>query len=151
MAQTLVDKNEKDVFEKESSKMSAVLENPSPHTPAASATAPTISIDDRRKYQARIMVELDLQLTTVSSRGPAKSLNLSVTGLLVETPIKLIFGERVIMSVIGDEGVASCHLCAEVVRAVPTESNGEIYNYGLRILSDDARIWHELLRQLVLS
>lgn len=151
MPHALIEKSENDVIEKESTRMSAVLENPPSPVTVAPASAPTLSVDDRRKYQARIMVELDLQLTTVVSRGPAKSLNLSVTGLLIATPITLVFGERVIISVIGESGTASCHLCAEVVRAVASECTGEINNYGLRILSDDARIWHELLRQLVLS
>lgn len=129
--------------------MSTVLASPS--APAAVYPAPPISIDERRKYQARIAVELDLQLTTVSARGPAKSVNLSVTGLLIETPLQLSMGERVIMSVLNGEGAVTCHLCAEVVRAVPPQGENGIYGYGLRILTDDAHIWHDLLRQLVLA
>lgn len=130
--------------------MSPVLENP-PAPAIAPAPLHPISIDDRRKYQARIAVELNLNLTSVSARGPAKSVNLSVTGLLLETTVRLSLGERVIMSVMDERGEVSCHLCAEMVRAVPPQGENGFYGYGLRILSDDARIWHDLLRQLVLS
>jgi hypothetical protein len=136
--------------------MSAVLENPPAAlpavTPAAVAPAPshTVSFDERRKYQARIAVELNLQVTTVNARASARSVNLSVTGLLIETSVKMAHQERLILSVMNEGGEVACHLCAEMVRAVPPMGENGIYGYGLRILSDDARIWHDLLRQLVL-
>lgn len=126
--------------------MSAVLGNPHAPTPAL-----PISVDERRKYQARIAVQLDLLLTTVDTRSPATSVNLSVTGLLIDSAVRLKMHERVIVTVMDEQGQPSCHLCAEVVRAAPPDSTAERQSYGLRILSDDARIWHELLRQLVLS
>ena len=117
---------------------------------AASGPLPAVTTDDRRKYLARIPLELRLRLTAVNYSGPARSLNLSVTGLLIETSLPLIPEERVILTVMHPDGQGSFNICAEVMRVAAASEQSKPGCFGLRILNDDSLAWHNFLRLLVL-
>lgn len=51
--------------------------------------AEPISVDNRRQYIARIPVEIDLHITTAEKKGIARSIDVSVTGMLVQTLLEL--------------------------------------------------------------
>jgi hypothetical protein len=120
-------------------------------TSTTSATLPPdLAIDDKRKYLARIPVELKLRITAVNYSGPARSLNLSVTGLLVETRVPLTLGERMILTITNPEQQGSFNICAEVSRVATAATALQAGCYGLRILTDDSLAWQNFLRLLVL-
>jgi hypothetical protein len=122
-------------------------------TAAAPPTAPQpdLVIDDKRKYLARIPVELRLRLTAVNYSGPARSLNLSVTGLLIETPVPLVLDERLILTITHPAGEASFNICAEVCRVASPSTPTRAGHFGLRVLTDDSLAWQNFLRLLVLK
>jgi hypothetical protein len=122
-----------------------------PHSISSALPPPEIQIDDRRKYIARIPFELQLRLTAVNYSGPARSINLSVTGLLLETCVPLTLGERVILTVTQPDGAAYFNLCAEVTRVAEETDPSKVGRFGLRILTDDSLTWHNFLRLLVLK
>ena len=124
------------------------VEAPAPTT----ATLPVdLAIDDKRKYLARIPVELKLRVTAVNYSGPARSLNLSVTGLLIETRVPLTLGERMILTVTNPEQHSAFNVCAEVCRVASAATALESGCYGLRVLTDDGLAWQNFLRLLVLK
>mgnify|MGYP000872388068 CR=1 FL=1 len=108
-----------------------------------------INIDDRRQYIARIPIEIDLHITTPEKKGMARSIDVSVTGLLVQTFLELQWEERVIITILHPE--EDTHACATVARIAESDENTFGNKYGLRILSDDAPIWQGVLRRLVLA
>ena len=110
-----------------------------------------LAIDDKRKYLARIPLELKLRLTAVNYSGPARSLNLSVTGLLLATRLPLTLGERLILSVLNPEQQGTFNLCAEVTRVAAASTPSQAGCYGLRIMTDDSLAWQNFLRLLVLK
>ena len=107
-----------------------------------------ISVDDRRQYLARIPVEIDLHITTPEKKGMARSIDVSVNGLLVQTLLELQWDERVIITILHPE--EDTHACAKVVRVAETNDPNLGNKYGLLILSDDASIWQGVLRRLIL-
>lgn len=109
----------------------------------------SISVDNRRQYVARIPVEIDLHITTPDKKGMARSIDVSVTGLLVQTLMELHWEERVILTVLHPEEDA--HVCALVARIAETEDPAMGHKYGLQILSNDASIWQGILRRLILA
>ena len=124
------------------------LEAPAP----PSVTLPVdLAIDDKRKYLARIPVELKLRVTAVNYSGPARSLNLSVTGLLIETRVPLTLGERMILTITNPEQPSAFNVCAEVCRVAIAATAVQSGCYGLRVLSDDSLAWQNFLRMLVLK
>ena len=124
------------------------LEAPAP----TSVTLPVdLAIDDKRKYLARIPVELKLRVTAVNYSGPARSLNLSVTGLLIETRVPLTLGERMILTITDPEQHSAFHVCAEICRVAIAATAVQSGCYGLRVLSDDSLAWQNFLRMLVLK
>jgi hypothetical protein len=108
-----------------------------------------ISVDDRRQYVARIPVEIDLHITTPEKKGIARSLDVSVTGLLVQTLLELQWQERVIVTILHPE--EETHACAMVTRVAEVDDPANGNKYGLQILSDDASLWQGVLRRLILS
>lgn len=109
----------------------------------------SISVDNRRQYVARIPVEIDLHITTPHKKGMARTIDVSVTGLLVQTLMELQWEERVILTVLHPEEDA--HICALVARIAEVDNPELGYKYGLQILSNDAPIWQGLLRRLILA
>lgn len=127
----------------------SILETPPSVSPAPPPRAPEnpISVNDRRQYLARIPVEIDLHITTAEQKGIARSIDVSVTGLLVQTLLELQLEDRVILTILHPE--EDTHACAKVARVAETDP--ELGNkYGLIILSDDASIWQGVLRRLIL-
>ncbi len=116
---------------------------PTPTDPAP------ISVDDRRQYVARIPVEIDLHITTAEKKGMARSIDVSVTGLLVQTLLELQWQERVIVTILHPE--EDTHACAMVTRVAELDDPATGNKYGLQILSDDASLWQGVLRRLILS
>jgi hypothetical protein len=108
-----------------------------------------ISVDDRRQYVARIPVEIDLHITTPEKKGIARSIDVSVTGLLVQTLLELQWQERVIVTILHPE--EETHACAMVTRVAEVDDPTNGNKYGLQILSDDASLWQGVLRRLILS
>lgn len=108
-----------------------------------------ISVDDRRQYVARIPVEIDLHITTAEKKGMARSIDVSVTGLLVQTLLELQWQERVIVTILHPE--EDTHACAMVTRVAELDDPATGNKYGLQILSDDAPLWQGVLRRLILS
>lgn len=124
-------------------------EGQNPEKPPIRVTADTASVDDRRQYVARIPVEIDLQITTPDKKGIARSIDISVSGLLVQTLIELRWEERLILTILHPE--EDTHVCAIVARIVDSENASTSgYKYGLRIVSDDLVIWQGVLRRLIL-
>ncbi|MBS1806847.1 MAG: PilZ domain-containing protein [Acidobacteria bacterium] len=118
-----------------------------PAPPAKNSDDMPISVDNRRQYMARIPVEIDLHITTPEKKGIARSIDVSVNGLLVQTLLDLQWEERVIITILHPE--EDTHACAKVARVA--ETNDPMGNkYGLSILSDDAAIWQGVLRRLIL-
>jgi hypothetical protein len=111
--------------------------------------SPSISLDNRRQYVARIPVEIDLHVTTPEKKGIARSIDVSVTGLLVQTLLDLQWEERVIITILHPE--EDTHACAMVARVAEVEDPNLGNKYGLQILSDDAHIWQGVLRRLILA
>ncbi len=108
-----------------------------------------ISVDNRRQYIARIPVEIDLHITTAEKKGIARSLDVSVTGLLVQTLLELQWEERVIITILHPE--EDTHTCAMVARVAEADDPHSGNKYGLQILSDDTHIWQGVLRRLILA
>jgi PilZ domain len=108
-----------------------------------------ISLDNRRQYVARIPVEIDLHITTPEKKGIARSIDVSVTGLLVQTLLELQWEERVIITILHPE--EDTHACAMVARVAEADDPNLGNKYGLQILSDDAHIWQGVLRRLILA
>ncbi len=124
-------------------------EGQNPERPPIRVTADTASIDERRQYVARIPVEIDLQITTPEKKGIARSIDISVSGLLVQTLIELQWEERLILTILHPE--EDTHVCAIVARVMDSDSTSPSgYKYGLRIVSDDLGIWQGVLRRLIL-
>ena len=122
-------------------------QNKSAPKPPVLITSDEASVDERRQYVARIPVEIDLHITTPERKGIARSIDVSVTGLLVQTLMELAWEERVILTILHPEEDA--HICALVARVAELEdATGN--KYGLRILSDDAPVWQGVLRRLIL-
>lgn len=123
------------------------------HQPPINASLPSdsapISIDDRRQYIARIPIEIDLHITTAEKKGIARSLDVSVTGLLVQTFLELQWEERVIITILHPE--EETHACAMVTRIAQAVDPSAGNKYGLQILSDDTHIWQGVLRRLILA
>ena len=111
--------------------------------------AASISIDSRRQYVARIPVEIDLHITTPEKKGMARSIDISVTGLLVQTLLELQWQERVIITILHPE--EDTHACAVVARVAEADDPNLGNKYGLQILSDDTQIWQGVLRRLILA
>jgi hypothetical protein len=109
----------------------------------------SISVDERRQYMARIPVEIDLHITTPEKKGIGRSIDVSVTGLLVHTLLELQWEERVLVTILHPEEDA--HVCALVARVAEADDPNLGNKYGLRVLSDDAGIWQGVLRRLILS
>lgn len=107
-----------------------------------------VSVDDRRQYIARIPVEIDLHITTPEKKGIARSLDVSVAGLQVQTLLELNWEERVILTILHPE--EDTHICALVARVADVEDPNLGNKYGLRILSDDIPLWQGVLRRLIL-
>ena len=111
--------------------------------------ADPISVDNRRQYIARIPVEIDLHITTAEKKGIARSIDVSVTGMLVQTLLELQWEERVIVTILHPE--EDTHACAMVTRVAESDDPDLGNRYGLQILSDDAHIWQGVLRRLILA
>ena len=111
--------------------------------------AAPISVDNRRQYIARIPVEIDLHITTAEKKGIARSIDVSVTGLLVQTFLELQWEERVIITILHPE--EDTHACAMVARVAEADDPNLGNKYGLQILTDDAHIWQGVLRRLILA
>ena len=111
--------------------------------------AAPISVDNRRQYIARIPVEIDLHITTAEKKGIARSIDVSVTGLLVQTFLELQWEERVIITILHPE--EDTHACAMVARVAKADDPNLGNKYGLQILTDDAHIWQGVLRRLILA
>ena len=127
-----------------------IIEEPQAASAPHQAPSPgeiTISVNDRRQYMARIPVEIDLHLTAPEKQGMARSVDISVTGLLVQTLLGLQLDERVIVTVLHPD--EETHVCAKVARLAGNDPNGG-NKYGLIILSDDIGIWQGVLRRLIL-
>ena len=120
---------------------------PAPHR-VASPGEVTLSVNDRRQYMARIPVEIDLHITTPENKGMARSIDISVTGLLVQTLLDLQLEERIIITILHPE--EDTHACAKVARVAGTDDPEMGNKYGLLILSDDTAIWQGVLRRLIL-
>ncbi len=123
------------------------LPAPIPHQVAKPGEI-TLSVNDRRQYMARIPVEIDLQVTTPEKKGMARSLDISVTGLLIQTLLELHLEERIIITILHPE--EDTHICARVARLAGTIDPKGNNKYGLLILSDDTTIWQGVLRRLIL-
>jgi len=122
--------------------------------PQSAPAAPQTSGDlaaGKRKYVARIPLQLQLRVTAVNYSGPARSVNVSVTGLLIETALPLTIGERVILTINHPEGEGSFNICAEVTRVATEYDQSTANGFGIRVLTDDSLIWQNFLRLLVLS
>jgi hypothetical protein len=117
-------------------------------TPAA---PPAIPFSDRRKYLARIPVQLQLRLAASRYSGPARSINLSVAGALIETCAPLTPGERVILTVTPPEDGLHLSVCFEVVRIADDQGSSPAHRFGLRVLTDEVLIWQNFLRVQVLK
>ncbi len=124
------------------------IHQPPMNDPYPDDSAP-ISVDNRRQYIARIPVEIDLHITTAEKKGIARSLDVSVTGLLVQTFLELHWEERVIITILHPE--EDTHACAMVTRVAEADEPSGGNKYGLQILSDDAHIWQGVLRRLILA
>ncbi len=138
-----------------------------------------ISVNDRRRYVARIPIEVPLRIASSRFSAAASSIDVSVSGLQVRTRLPLALGERVILT-FRDEGTeASLNICAEVVRVIeegdeplsallPGDGKiGEVFRklarltahtdvsaapaYGLRILKDENAAWQNFIRLQVLN
>lgn len=121
----------------------------SPDRPPVRVTADTASIDERRQYVARIPVEIDLQITTPEKRGIARSIDISVSGLQIQTLLDLRWEERLILTILHPE--EDTHVCAIVMRVVDSDNAaGAGQKYGLRIVADDLALWQGVLRRLIL-
>jgi hypothetical protein len=143
----------KNVFPHENEISVAIVDDKQPRvtsrqTVASPLEEAPISIDERRQYIARIPVEIDLHITTPEKKGIARSLDVSVTGLLVQSLLSLQWEERVIITILHPEEDA--HICALVARIVETNDPQTGNKYGLRILSDDTPNWQGVLRRLIL-
>jgi hypothetical protein len=143
----------KNVFQHENEISVAIVDDKQPRvtsrqTVASPLEEAPISIDERRQYIARIPVEIDLHITTPEKKGIARSLDVSVTGLLVQSLLSLQWEERVIITILHPEEDA--HICALVARIVETNDPQTGNKYGLRILSDDTPNWQGVLRRLIL-
>lgn len=125
------------------------LINQIPITDAIVEDSIPISVDDRRQYIARIPVEIDLHITTAEKKGMARSIDVSVTGMLVQTLLELQWEERVIVTILHPE--VDTHACAMVTRIAEVDDPAAGNKYGLQILSDDAHIWQGVLRRLILA
>ncbi len=120
-------------------------------TPVSTAVPPATPLSDRRKYLARIPVELQLRLAASHYSGPARSLNLSVAGALIETCAPLTPGERVILTVTPPEEELHLSICFEVVRIAANHSSASAHRFGLRVLTDEFLIWQNFLRLQILK
>lgn len=141
-------------------------------------SAPEISVNDRRKYVARIPIEIPLRLASCRFSAAAITLDISVTGLQVRTRLPLSLNERVILTFQDEETPTPLSLCAEVVRIISDpETDGALPSaaddmagafskivrlsgnnnqsqaptYGLRVLRDDGAAWQNFVRVQVLS
>ncbi len=112
-------------------------------------SAQSVSMDNRRQYIARIPVEIDLHITTPEKKGIARSLDVSVTGLLVQTFLELQWEERLIITILHPE--EDTHACAMVTRIAEVDDPASGNKYGIQILSEDAHIWQGVLRRLILA
>ncbi len=139
---------------------------------------PEISVSDRRKYVARIPIEISLRVASCRFSAPARTIDLSVSGLQVRTQLPLTMGERVILTFHNVGEQVSLNICAEVVRVeVEAEADSsallnpasmaQVFSevarlsrhhdlsaapgYGLRVLRDDSAAWQNFVRMQVLS
>lgn len=126
----------------------SILPTPPALAPPPRVEESSISVNDRRQYLARIPIEIDLHITTAEQKGIARSIDVSVTGLLVQTFLELQLEERVILTILHPE--EDTHACARIARVAETDPE-QGNKYGVIILSDDAPIWQGLLRRLILA
>jgi hypothetical protein len=105
-------------------------------------------VDERRQYVARIPAEIDLHITTPEKKGMGRSLDVSVTGLQIQTLMELAWEERVIVTIIHPE--EDTHVCAIVTRVAEVENPDEGNKYGIKIMAEDSAIWQGALRRLIL-
>ncbi|MFN7945804.1 MAG: PilZ domain-containing protein [Blastocatellia bacterium] len=139
---------------------------------------PEISVSDRRKYVARIPIEISLRVASFRFSAPARTIDVSVSGLQVRTQLPLTLGERVILTFHDSGEQVPLNICAEVVRVdaeaeadssalLRPESMAQVFSevarlsvrndlsaapgYGLRILRDDSAAWQNFVRMQVLS
>ncbi len=118
-------------------------------TPTPSPSSAGSQAQDQRKYIARIPLEFPLQITAVGRSGPGQSLNISVTGLLLETHLSLELGDRVILTITPPGREERYQLCAEVSRVASEATAFQTGHYGVRVLSDDSPIWQNFLRLMM--
>ena len=105
-------------------------------------------VDERRKYVARIPAEIDLHITTPEKKGMGRSLDVSVTGILIQTLMELNWEERVIITIIHPE--EDTHVCAMVTRVADIDHPEEGNKYGIKVMAEDSAIWQGALRRLIL-
>ncbi|HWQ34996.1 MAG TPA: PilZ domain-containing protein [Blastocatellia bacterium] len=140
--------------------------------------APENTVSDRRKYVARIPIDISLRVATSRFSAPARTIDVSVTGLQVRTRLPLTLGERVILTFQTGNNQPPLNLCAEVVRVQANQESAasalvapaemaEVLSevarlstsqdlsaapaFGLRILRDDSPAWQSFVRLQVLS
>lgn len=107
-----------------------------------------VSVDDRRQYVARIPAIIEMTMTTADQKASARSIDVSVAGLQVQSKIELKLDDRAIVSV-GAPG-DQMHVCALIARVSPADEPEAGTKYGLRILSEDIPRWQSVLRKLIL-
>lgn len=105
-------------------------------------------VDERRKYVARIPAEIDLHITTPEKKGMGRSLDVSVTGILIQTLMELTWDERVIITIMHPE--EDTHVCAVVTRVADIAHPEEGNKYGIKVMAEDSAVWQGALRRLIL-
>lgn len=137
--------------------------------PTADSTI-AISVHEGRQYVARLQMRIPLRITAVDRSAAATSVDVSVTGLQIETRLQLDLHEKIILTLPSPEHNKPIHLCVEVMRviqeaqpspqpALKSRALADIfaevslltqeqktYQYGLRVLKDDAPAWQSFMR-----
>jgi len=116
-------------------------------------TKPPLSINVNLSGKQFAQPDLVKQIAqTLQETGlDARSLNVSLNGLLIESFIPLTPGERVILTHTHPDEEASSNVCAEVTRVSTEARQPGAGCFGLRILTDDLLPWQHLLRRLALQ
>jgi hypothetical protein len=138
---------------------------------AAGPTADsTITVYEGRQYVARLPIKVPLRVTAVDRSAAATSIDVSVTGILIETRLRLDLHEKLILTLPSPDQNQPIHLCVQVMRILEGAHNKEMpapksraladifaevsrltqdqtmYQYGLRIMKDDAPAWQSFVR-----
>ncbi|MFN0120365.1 MAG: PilZ domain-containing protein [Blastocatellia bacterium] len=129
----------------------------------------------RRRYFARIPVEIPMRVSSFRFTSAGTTVDISVHGLQVKTRAPLTHGDRVIVSFESPEDHQPLNFCAEVVRVdtplpmalaagagmrellletarlsrIGAEDDGGFF--GLRIMKDDGAAWQNFVRMHVLE